>query len=66
MKAWGYGAGDQHAHSFEDALTEMECLPESLSGSVFYEPTGRGFEERLGERLRQIRNRKKNKPESPE
>ncbi|HTS49144.1 MAG TPA: replication-associated recombination protein A [Bryobacteraceae bacterium] len=66
MKQWGYGAGYQHAHSFEDALTDMECLPESLSGSVFYEPAGRGFEERLGERLRQIRNRKKNKPESAE
>src|SRR5579862_3003679 len=63
MKQWGYGTGYQHAHSFEDALTEMECLPESLAGTVFYEPTGRGFEERLGERLRQIRNRKKNKPE---
>ena len=66
MKQWGYGAGYQHAHSFEDALTNMECLPESLSGALFYEPTGRGFEERLGERLRQIRNRKKNKPEASE
>jgi len=66
MKQWGYGAGYQHAHSFEDALTDMECLPESLSGALFYEPTGRGFEERLGERLRQIRNRKKNKPEASE
>ena len=32
MKQWGYGAGYQHAHKFEDALPDMECLPESLSG----------------------------------
>ena len=66
MKQWGYGAGYQHAHNFEDALTEMECLPESLAGAVFYEPTGRGLEERIAERLRQIRNRKKNQPKTPE
>src|SRR6202044_2429219 len=39
MKSWGYGAGYQHAHQFEDALTDMECLPESLAGTRFYEPT---------------------------
>jgi putative ATPase len=66
MKQWGYGAGYQHAHNFEDALTEMECLPESLAGAVFYEPTRRGFEERIAERLREIRNRKKNQPKTPE
>ena len=66
MKQWGYGAGYQHAHNFEDALPEMECLPESLAGAVFYEPTGRGLEERIAERLRQIRNRKKNQPKTPE
>ncbi len=66
MKQWGYGAGYQHAHNFEDALTGMECLPESLAGTIFYEPTGRGLEERIAERLRQIRNRKKNQPETPQ
>ena len=63
MKQWGYGAGYQHAHQFEDALPAgMECLPESLAGTVFYEPTNRGAEQRLSERLREIRNRKKNQP----
>jgi putative ATPase len=63
MKQWGYGAGYQHAHKFEDALTDMECLPESLAGTVFYEPTGRGAEEHFKERLHEIRNRKKNNQE---
>jgi putative ATPase len=63
MKQWGYGAGYQHAHKFEDALTDMECLPQSLSGTIFYEPTDRGAEHDLKERVAQIRNRKKNQPE---
>jgi putative ATPase len=59
MKSWGYGSGYQHAHKFEDALTDMECLPESLAGTRFYEPTNRGLEQKIAERLEAIRNRKK-------
>jgi putative ATPase len=59
MKQWGYGAGYQHAHKLEDALPDMECLPESLVGTIFYEPTNRGLEQRIGERLEEIRSRKK-------
>src|ERR1700728_104462 len=61
MKQWGYGAGYQHAHKLEDALPDMECLPESLVGTIFYEPTKRGLEQRIGERLEEIRSRKKTK-----
>jgi putative ATPase len=59
MKEWGYGAGYQHAHQFEDALNTMDCLPESLQGTVFYEPTGRGLEQRIKERLEEIRARRR-------
>jgi putative ATPase len=59
MKEWGYGEGYQHAHQFEDAMNTMECLPENLRGTVFYEPTGRGTEQRIGERLAEIRQRRK-------
>ncbi len=59
MKQWGYGAGYQHAHKLEDALPDMECLPESLAGTRFYEPTKRGLEQRIAERLEEIRARKK-------
>jgi putative ATPase len=58
MKQWGYGAGYQHAHKFEDALPDMDCLPESLIGTRFYEPTQRGGEERISERLEEIRRRR--------
>jgi putative ATPase len=59
MKQWGYGAGYQHAHKLEDALPDMECLPESLAGVRFYEPTNRGLEQRIAERLEEIRARKR-------
>jgi putative ATPase len=65
MKSWGYGAGYQHAHQFEGALPDMECLPESLAGTRFYEPTNRGAEQKIAERLEAIRARKK-RPDSPE
>jgi putative ATPase len=61
MKQWGYGAGYQHAHNFEDALSEMECLPENLAGHRFYFPTERGLEKRIAERLEEIRRRRKEK-----
>jgi putative ATPase len=64
MKQWGYGAGYQHAHSVQDALPDMECLPESLVGTRFYEPTNRGLEQRIAERLEEIRSRKKESPKS--
>jgi len=59
MKSWGYGTGYQHAHQFDDALPDMDCLPESLVGTRFYEPTNRGLEQRIAERLEAIRARKK-------
>jgi len=61
MKAWGYGEGYQHAHQFEDAMVDMECLPPSLAGRRYYFPTDRGLEKRIAERLEEIR-RLKSKP----
>jgi len=58
MKEWGYGEGYQHAHKFEDAVNTMECLPEGLRGTVFYQPTARGAEQRIAERLAEIRARR--------
>jgi putative ATPase len=59
MKQWGYGAGYQHAHQFENAINTMECLPESLKGTRFYEPTDRGLEQRIAQRLAELREKRK-------
>jgi putative ATPase len=60
MKEWGYGTGYQHAHNFADAITGMECLPPSLAGTRFYEPSDRGIEKRIAERLEEIRKLRRN------
>jgi putative ATPase len=58
MKEWGYGSGYQHAHDYEDAVNEMDCLPESLAGRRWYYPTERGVEKRIKERIEEIRARR--------
>jgi putative ATPase len=65
MKEWGYGTGYQHAHQAPDALNTMPCLPPELEGTKFYEPTGRGVEQRIRERLEEIR-RRRSEPEKSE
>ena len=65
MKEWGYGQGYQHAHQSADAITQMECLPEALAGTQFYEPTQRGTEARIAERLAEIRRRRSGSQVAP-
>jgi putative ATPase len=55
MKELKYGEGYQYAHDFADARVEQEHLPEPLRGRRYYEPTDRGQELALGERLRSLR-----------
>jgi putative ATPase len=63
MKEWGYGAGYQHAHNYQDAVPGMECLPASLAGRQYYFPTERGVEKRIAERLAEVRRLKAGKTE---
>jgi putative ATPase len=62
MKQWGYGEGYQHAHAFDGAWNTMDCLPDALKGTRFYEPTQRGLEARIRERLEEIRRRRATDP----
>ena len=48
MKEWGYGEGYQHAHKFEDAIMDMECLPPSLAGRPLLLPDRPRLEKRIG------------------
>jgi putative ATPase len=59
MKQMGYSKGYKHAHADPDAVTDMPCLPDSLQGAAFYEPSDRGFEQKLRERLQWISERRK-------
>ena len=55
MKNVGYGKGYQYAHSYEEKVTDMQCLPNNLAGRAYYQPTDQGFEQRLRQRLDEIR-----------
>jgi len=55
MKHVGYGKGYQYAHDAEEKVTSMTCLPESLLGRKYYQPTDQGFEARLRQRMEEIR-----------
>ena len=51
MKELEYGKDYQYAHDEADAVTGMECLPPSLAGRKYYQPTERGFEKEIKRRL---------------
>jgi putative ATPase len=59
MKQMGYSKDYRHAHNQPDAVTDMQCLPDSLSDAVFYQPTDRGFEQKLRERLEWLNKRRR-------
>ena len=61
MKEVGYGKGYQYAHDYDDAITDMSCLPESLEGAKFYQPTDRGFEAEIQKRLTDWKVKKEKK-----
>ena len=51
MKELGYGAGYQYAHAVPDAFIPQTYLPDSVEGSIFYEPGPFGFERDISKRL---------------
>jgi putative ATPase len=57
MKDLGYGLGYKYAHDYPDALAAQDYLPERLRGRRYYQPTDRGFEKTIGERLAWWRKR---------
>ena len=61
MSELHYGEGYQYAHDTKEKLTTMECLPESLKGKTYYEPTMEGNEAKFKARLEQIKRWKEMK-----
>jgi putative ATPase len=57
MKDLEYGKGYRYAHDEPAGVADMECLPPAHTGRRFYEPTDRGFEATITERLKAWRTR---------
>jgi putative ATPase len=62
MRHEGYGKGYQYAHDEPEKVTDMTCLPESLLGRRYYQPTDQGFEQRLRARMEEIRRIQTKRP----
>ena len=53
MKEWGYGEGYQYAHNYEGAVVDLQCLPDELAGTQFYDPSDRGYDAKVAARMRE-------------
>ena len=58
LESLGHGEGYRHAHDEPGAYAAGErYLPDALQQRRYYEPTGRGLEGRIAEKLRELRAR---------
>jgi len=61
MKELDYGKGYRYAHDEEDRVADMDCLPDSLKGRSYYQPTQEGREKLLAQRMEEIRKIRRGK-----
>lgn len=59
MKDLGYGKGYKFAHDYDDKVTDMQCLPDSLKNRIYYTPGNEGVEPKFAARLNEIKELKK-------
>jgi putative ATPase len=52
MKEIGYGKGYQYAHDFENNFSDLEFLPDKISGQKFYDPGENPKEKEIRSRLK--------------
>ncbi len=61
MKELDYGKGYRYAHDEQGRVADMDCLPESLKGRSYYQPTQEGREKLLAQRMEEIRRLRESK-----
>jgi putative ATPase len=55
----GRGVGYEYPHELPDGISEQSLLPEGMEDRRYYEPTDRGYEEELRERLAAMRQKQR-------
>ena len=60
MKNIGYGKDYKYAHSYENNFAEQEFFPDTISGTVLYNPGQNAAEQKLRERLKSLWKNKYN------
>jgi len=61
MKEVGYGRGYRYAHEEPEGVGGIECLPDSLRGRRYYQPSASGEEVELSQRLEAILKKRREK-----
>lgn len=56
MAEQGYGVGYKYAHDYPGNIVKQEFFPEEMKGTIYYEPTANGYENRIKEWLERFRN----------
>lgn len=51
----GHGAGYKYAHDYPNHYVEQQYLPYELDGKEFYRPTGNGYEVKIREHMKKLR-----------
>lgn len=51
----GHGTGYKYAHIYPNHYVEQQYLPYELSGREFYQPSGNGYEVKIREHMKRIR-----------
>lgn len=60
----GHGLDYKYAHDYPNNYVEQQYLPYELSGKEFYRPSGNGYEQKIREHMKRIREEAKNNRES--
>ena len=53
--ALGHGIGYKYAHDYPNHYVKQQYLPDGMEGSVFYRPSGNGYESKIDEHMRFLR-----------
>ncbi|MBP1713559.1 MAG: Recombination protein MgsA [Deltaproteobacteria bacterium] len=64
MKDLGYARGYKYAHDFSEAVVAQDYFPEELGTRTYFQPTNRGYEKTVSERLTAWRQKIGRKSES--
>ena len=53
----GHGIGYKYAHDYKDHYVKQQYLPYELNGKEFYNPTGNGYELKIKEHMKRLKER---------
>jgi putative ATPase len=65
MRNLGYGRGYRYAHDYEEAQVDQQHLPDAIKDHRYYEPSDRGYERSIKERLDSFKNARRRNREQP-